>query len=308
MIQGLPLKNGANLPIFGRGPGAKGKTDDNGKNFRVCWPAKGDLSAESKQDDCGNGKKAAVCIWDQRLSATQLSTKREDFKAAADELLDGVPVFKISVGTGRCTTPKIADACKMAEMTPLCSNSDYAPNAGAEKCWQDDTGDLAKYRGKQFSLPSDNKLVGLDPKKLAGMCFSAGTQRGSSALYNTGKAQSWTDSTTTIFGDGKSWDATQQDQDGWFTWCISNEERELAAQLWEQKKRMIMGANMRRLAVTLAATKQGDVPVFKISVGKERCDSDKIADACKSKQMTPVCASPDFQRSKACWAATGKMS
>merc|ERR1712046_456873 len=68
-----------------------------------------------------------------------------------------------------------------------------------------------------------------------------------------------------------------------------------------------MGANMRRLAVTLAATNQGDVPVFKISAGKERCDSDKIAEACKSKKMTPVCAVPEFQKSKACWAATGKM-
>jgi len=306
MIQDLPLSNDANLPVFAKGPGAKGKDDEDGKSFRVCWPAKGALAAEGKQEDCGSGKKAVACIWDRQLSASELSGKLEELKAGADQLLGDVPVFRISVGTGRCDTPKIVDACKAAQMSPLCASTAYAKTGGTGQCWQDTGGALAKYAGKSFSLPAHNKQVGLDPKKLAGMCFSTAKANGNWALYNTGKSHAWSNSATTIYGDGKNWNAAQQDQDGWFTWCISNEERELVAEMWQQQKMKIAGENMASMAVTLVGTTQGDVPAFKIPVGTGRCNSNKIAEACKSKQMTPVCAATSYQNSKGCWGATGK--
>jgi hypothetical protein len=229
----------------------------------------------------------------------------QEFKAGADQLLGDVPVFRISVGTGRCTTPKIVDACKAARMSPLCANSAYAKTGGTDQCWQDTNGALAKYQGKPFSLPANNKQVGLDPKKLAGMCFSTAKANGNWALYNTGRSHAWSNSVTTIYGDGKTWSAAQQDKDGWFTWCISNEERELAAELWQKQKVKIWGANLKNLAVTLARTNQGEVPLFKIPIGKGRCNSDAIAKACESKHMTPVCATTSYQNSKKCWGATG---
>jgi len=304
-VQGLPLDNNANLPLFGKGPGAKGKSAGNGKNFRVCWNVNGNLAAEYKQHDCGSGKKAVACVWDQQMSGSQLSKKLEEFKAGADELLGDVPVFRVAVGTGRCTTPKIVDACKAAKMSPLCNNNAYAKNGGTHQCWQDTNGALAKYNGLHFSLPAHNKQVGLKPEKLAGMCFSTGKANGNWALYNTGRSHAWTNSMTTIYGDGKTWNAAQQDKDGWFTWCISDEERELAAEMWEKQKVKIWNANMQSLAVTLARTNQGNVPLFKVRLDKGRCNSNKIAKACESKQMTPVCATTSYQSSKKCWGATG---
>lgn len=308
MVEGLPLSNNANLPIFGKGPNAKGKPDDTGKHFRVCWPVNGALTAEAKQEDCGEGKKAVACIWDRRLSASELESKLEEAREGADEMLNGVAVFKISVGTGRCTTPKITDACKAAKMTPICNSPIYAKSGGTTHCWQDKDFALGKYGSIRFSFPSENKQVGLDPKKLAGMCFSTGKAAQDWALYNTGTTHAWTNNVNTVVqGDGKTWKASQQDEDGWYTWCISNEERELAAEMWEQQKVKIYSANMPNLVFTLAATDQGDVPLFKIPVGKGRCNSNKIADACKNKQMTPVCATTAWQNSKVCWGATGKM-
>merc|ERR1719230_2361890 len=97
-----------------------------------------------------------------------------------------------------------------------------------------------------------------------------------------------------IYGDGKNWQATQQDKDGWFTWCVTNEEREMA------EKQKIISENMRSLAITLVGTTTGDIPAFKTPVGTGRCNSKKIAEACGKAQLTPLCDSASYKNTGEC--------
>lgn len=145
-------------------------------------------------------------------------------------LIDGLPAYKVSVGTGPCLGRKIVEACAAKGMTPLCARGCYDKAYGPKKehlCWSPKN---LPFMNTYFTLPhSAKKDLGVEPEELAGYCFFAGdgaknTPRAGASLYNPGKARSthyWSNNYQQIRDGKETWNARDADKTrGWNTLCV----------------------------------------------------------------------------------------
>lgn len=182
------------------------------------WKAS-DMDTEGWFGMCVCDKPPCKNVPDEEAQLRDHKKKMDELRGSADMLLGTVPAFKTSVGTGRCTGAKIEQACKKADMMPLCDTKGYASRKKCVPLTE------PKYNGHFFSVPQHNKRVGIDNDALVGMCFWANGAVHGDALFNTGTSHSWVmphrnaNPNIVIRGKDKTWKSGDQDRDGWFTLC-----------------------------------------------------------------------------------------
>jgi hypothetical protein len=162
---------------------------------------------------------------DQAAEIAAEEKRLADLLKGADILIGNeIPAFKVMLENGqRCMRSRIVKACKDQSLTPLCDHSSYFASGGRQ-CWYADT-ENGKFLGKHFSLPSHNRIVGLDVADLVGMCFYA--VHGDYALVNTGKSHVWSNGgagTVIHDPDGNNFNFADMDNQkkshAWYTLCV----------------------------------------------------------------------------------------
>jgi len=110
---------------------------------------------------------------DQRAEIAAEEARLNDLLKGASALFGELPVYKISLGQGRCSGLKIMNACKAKNMVPLCDTERFCqPGYG---CYHPDCG---KPRGEwkfygHFSVPNHHITYkyGTDPMQMYGIAM-----------------------------------------------------------------------------------------------------------------------------------------